>query len=489
MNRREFLYTAAFCWQLSSGTSRSVLLGTDRKLPAGPSHAEPAELRADVCVVGCGSGGFGAALGAARAGAEVIIVEKQPRLGGTSVNAYVPIWQPGPADSFASELYQRLRNKKAAAITSDHNPHRALGPFGLWLTTANAKYEHTLHKAGVPRVQQRAVVFDSEAMSQLMAELLHQTGRCRVLRETLFTKVTQVHPSQGRLDCIEVKSAEGQSYRIYARIFIDSTGGAYLCRQVGCPMMLGAEPQSRFGEPSAPEKPERVLNSISLCYRITRHQPPGNEPHLAGLPAGNFPRSAHVSEIPDGDWIVNPLALVPGWTLIELGYQATMELAKRQAWAHWQWLRSHEAFAKFRFHSFAPMLGIRETYRVVGEYVLTEHDVRAGLGKQKHPDIIAFADHSLDFHGRAAARLGNRHLEGPYGIPYRCLVPKGWKNLLVACRGASFSHIAASSCRLSRTMIAIGHAAGVAAAMAARHQGDVQQIDVASLKQQLGIRQ
>ena len=54
----------------------------------------------------------------------------------------------------------------------------------------------------------------------------------------------------------------------------------------------------------------------------------------------------------------------------------------------------------------------------------------------------------------------------PYGIPYRCLLPKGVDNLLVACRGASFSSIAASSCRLSRTMMALGHAAGTACALA-----------------------
>jgi len=53
-------------------------------------------------------------------------------------------------------------------------------------------------------------------------------------------------------------------------------------------------------------------------------------------------------------------------------------------------------------------------------------------------------------------------------------VPKGKANLLVACRGASFSHIAASSCRLSRTIIALGHAAGLAAAQAVMQVGGVQ---------------
>lgn len=51
-------------------------------------------------------------------------------------------------------------------------------------------------------------------------------------------------------------------------------------------------------------------------------------------------------------------------------------------------------------------------------------------------------------------------------MPYRCLIPKGFTNLLVACRGASFSSIGASSCRLSRTMMTLGEAAGTAVALA-----------------------
>ncbi|MGC9319022.1 MAG: FAD-dependent oxidoreductase, partial [Armatimonadota bacterium] len=59
-----------------------------------------------------------------------------------------------------------------------------------------------------------------------------------------------------------------------------------------------------------------------------------------------------------------------------------------------------------------------------------------------------------------------RELTEPYGIPYRCLLPREMRNLLVASRAGSFSSIAASSCRLSRTMMHLGQAAGTAAAMA-----------------------
>ena len=91
--------------------------------------AEPAEtrtLRTDVCVVGGGSGGIGAALAASRAGAKCILVEKMDLLGGTSTSAYVCHWGPGPGDEFAGEIYERLaRLPNAVGITRDHNSDRA----------------------------------------------------------------------------------------------------------------------------------------------------------------------------------------------------------------------------------------------------------------------------------------------------------------------------------------------------------------------------
>ncbi|MBI92049.1 MAG: hypothetical protein CME05_02410 [Gemmatimonadaceae bacterium] len=70
--------------------------------------------------------------------------------------------------------------------------------------------------------------------------------------------------------------------------------------------------------------------------------------------------------------------------------------------------------------------------------------------------------HATDFHGSRPSRAVSN---GPYGVPFRSLLPKELDNLLVACRGASFSSIGASSCRLSRTMMMLGQAAGTAAAL------------------------
>jgi hypothetical protein len=174
---------------------------------------------------------------------------------------------------------------------------------------------------------------------------------------------------------------------------------------------------------------------------------------------------AQINHYPNGDLNVNMLPTMDGAEFLRRGYPEALAECQRRVRAHWHHLQTNYAeFREFRLHSVAPALGIRETRRVLGEYVLTQHDLLAGLSGQQHPDIICIADHSMDTHG------GHRHASGelrePYGVPYRCLIPQGQRNLLIACRAASFSSIAASSCRLSRTMMQLGQAAGTAAALA-----------------------
>jgi hypothetical protein len=154
--------------------------------------------------------------------------------------------------------------------------------------------------------------------------------------------------------------------------------------------------------------------------------------------------------------------------------------------AHWHHVQ--ETFPEFRGYRrnwIAPALGIRESRRVVGEYVLTEHDLLAGLSGQTHEDIVAIADHAMDTHGPSTGRAGCGEVREPYGVPYRCLIPEGFDNLLVACRAASFSSLAASSCRLSRTMMQLGQAAGTAAVLAQELSVPLPQVPYAALQDAL----
>ena len=154
--------------------------------------------------------------------------------------------------------------------------------------------------------------------------------------------------------------------------------------------------------------------------------------------------------------------------------------------AHWSWLQSQPGFENYELTEIAPMLGIREGRRVRAKYVLRESDLAAGWDGQPHKDMIAVADHPCDIHGEGGVLTG---VKTAYGVPFRCLIPNGsYGNLLVACRGAGFSKIAASSCRLQRTMIQLGTAAGLAAAWAAKENGEIDKIDVDALVKRIDAR-
>jgi len=199
----------------------------------------------------------------------------------------------------------------------------------------------------------------------------------------------------------------------------------------------------------------------------------------------HFPNAA-INHYPDGDLNVNMLPTMEGREAFDLGTERAYAECRRRVLAHWH--HSQTVFPEFQAYQIkwvAPTLGVRETRRVVGRYMLTEQDVRAGLDGQTHDDIIAIADHAMDTHGPSTGRAGCGEVTQPYGIPYRCLLAADVDNLLLACRGASFTSLAASSCRLSRTMMQLGQAAGTAAVLARRRSAQLADVPPADLRQAL----
>src|SRR5690606_38945231 len=88
-------------------------------------------------------------------------------------------------------------------------------------------------------------------------------------------------------------------------------------------------------------------------------------------------------------------------------------------------------------------------------------------------------------HGSSTKRAGCVELEQPYGVPFRSLIPKGFRNLLIASRAAGFSSLAASSCRPTRTMMQLGQAAGTAAWLAQKRGGSFTELDMFELREWL----
>ncbi len=207
------------------------------------------------------------------------------------------------------------------------------------------------------------------------------------------------------------------------------------------------------------------------------------EPLPEGVPEkcwwGGFP-AAFIPTYPNGDLNINMLPTMKGEESLALGYQRAYAECERRVYAHWHNLqKNYDEFRRFKLKMIFPCLGIRETRRVKGEYVLKQQDLIQGMYKQKHTDMIAIADHPMDNHGGGGP---SGEMKQPYGIPYRCLLPLKTRNVMIVGRGASFSSIAASSCRLSRTMMQLGEAAGVAASLALEKNTPLRKVDAAEIR-------
>lgn len=141
----------------------------------------------------------------------------------------------------------------------------------------------------------------------------------------------------------------------------------------------------------------------------------------------------------------------------------------------------------------APILGLRQSRQIIGDYQLTLSDEIFG---RQFPDTIAYAQAHYDNHGFDYENesdeavlwvwlLGNWRRQIGCEIPYRCLLPRNVEGLLVACRAISITIDAHYQLRMQRDMQRIGEAAGIAAAMAAKLNITPRQIDVGRLQAEL----
>ena len=164
----------------------------------------------DLCVVGAGSGGIGAALAAARMGLSVLLIEKSASLGGNAVRGGVHNWEPGVGGTaFPFEIFQRLQKiPGAVAIVrmarhcAAPQPGQPVYPGGEALPDPAATYADSLQRHSLKELSPeekfgrssafRSIVFEPEAYSRVVGEMLAETGKCTVLTNTAFSEVTKV---------------------------------------------------------------------------------------------------------------------------------------------------------------------------------------------------------------------------------------------------------------------------------------------------------
>jgi hypothetical protein len=395
-------------------------------------------IKADVCVIGAGSGGIGAAIGASNSGASVVLVEKNQIPGGTVTMSWVHTWEPVCGTSFLCEkIWNRMKKI----------------PFGA------SDKEYSLSKSRLNgETGQVNPSFPFEPWAYLMAvdAELKGSGVDNILYGTSFVSSCSNGREINKVRCLNSSGI----VEIEAKYFIDCTDEIYLAREAGCDCSLGAENRYEYDEPSAPENADRMgLNPVNWIYRV---RPVDHEVVVdkSEVPENSQINNLFAPQMPNGDILVNVCGCGVFSPEKPESWKKVLLEQKQIAWDSYRWQIISGRHKNWEFVGFAPQLGIREGYRLKALKVVDENDIICGITERNKDQFIATCDHRLDIHGSPLSR----ELTSPFGITIESVIAKEYDNLLVASRGAGFSHIAAGSCRLARTIMTIGEAAGKFAA-------------------------
>lgn len=412
----------------------------------------------DTIVLGGGPAGVGAAVGASRVGAAVALVERHPVLGGMGTAALVNNFCPAHLDGSRliiggvfAELRGRLARRKAIFLS--------------------------------PGCSYAMEPYDPQAMEEECAALCREAGVAVILgRRVMDASFPKTDQAAFVLD---------DGTQLAARTVVDATGDAVLAPVAGTPFEFGGAGRSMpltFCYKLGPVDIEALREEWPWCVGKSADT---GEPTicLAGCAHAEVAAAKAAGEL---SIPVNGIAAVlnmpgqPEYVTVNLGrvfvedatdlrqLAVAEDEGRRQIAEGEAFLRKYiPGFAQARVVEVARQIGVRETRRIVGQYMLTEEDV---LSCRQFGDAIAQCCYAIDVHEPQSS--GSRLVELPRGkhfdIPLRSLIPRGGaSNVIYAGRCISADQGAMSSFRVSPSAMAIGEAAGVTAALAAQNGADV----------------
>ena len=395
--------------------------------------------RYDVIVVGSGSAGSAAAISAARLGARTLLMDRMPFMGGTStavLDTFYAFYTPGEA------------------------PRRVVGGLG-WevverLTADGVAFERpNTYGAGT------GVTYDQEVLKVLW-ERLADDAEVELL---LHTWATGVRVTEGRAAAVRTWNKGGERW-VEANAIVDASGDADLCALAG----VAYDDAAAMGRVQSLSTLFKLANvDLERAASVPKAQLWELMAQAAASGSYRLPRI-------EGSWHRTPY---PGVVLIHMtrvpNVDATdpEQLTRAEVEGRRQ-VREYARFLRDRVPGFeasvvvatSPGIGVRESRRVHGDYQLTREDV---LGARRFADEIALCGAPIEDHHAGGDTAWSYVAEsGVYGIPYRSLLPASVDGLLVAGRCFSATHDAHASARSMATCMAMGQAAGTAAALAVR---------------------
>jgi hypothetical protein len=439
----------------------------------------PITHHAEVVVVGGGVAGVPAAVAAARSGADTLLVERYGALGG---NLTIGLLEASMSfhdrkgrhiiGGIPDEIVQRL---KAAGGTTGH-------------------VEDDVGYCGT------VTPYDPEELKMVCLEMTQEAG----VRLLLHTWVVRAVREGLRFAGLLVENKSGRQ-GVWGQVFVDCSGDADVAALAGAEFLKGRE-QDGLTQPMSILFKVGNVNVDDVLSYVTQHPEDfrlGKPPRLLrkspaihlwgfgrileeGYASGALPfqrSEMHVLILPDRkEAIINATRVAGDGTRAEDLTRAEVVL-RRQVKALVQYLcRACPGFERSYLMTTAMGAQVRETRRIVGEYTLTSEDVVRGT---RFPDAVVQNDFPIDLHMPQGKGMEGQLTEAVHQIPYRCLVPKRLDGLLVAGRCVSATREALGAIRLTAPAMAMGQAAGTAAALAVRAGCAPRRVDVSLLRAEL----
>ena len=397
----------------------------------------------DVVVAGAGPAGVCAAIAAARNGAKTLLIERYGFLGG--------MWSAGfiiPLFDFENKHY---------IVTEIVDELKARGGWGGYYDIA----------------------FDFEIMKKLLDDMVTQSGAQILFHTFLAGAYCEGEDVKG----VFIQNKSGRSL-VKAKVVIDCTGDGDIAASAGVPFTMGRE-------------------SDNLCQPVTCMFMLGNieymQPHYysirdavieaskaCGIPFEFSYKRPFVLQLPNCKRCVvmwNHVRKKPPTDAVAFS-EAELE-SREEIHRIFDYIKKNvPMFKDVELIAIAPQTGVRESRHIHGLYTLETDECVHGAQFEDGICDVAF---SMDLHLPDKDEQENIHLEAPYQIPYRCLVPVNRNGLLVAGRCISGTYETNGSYRVTGDCMATGQAAGAAAALAVKQNVNVRDIDIHQLRKIVGM--
>ncbi|MEN3037720.1 MAG: FAD-dependent oxidoreductase [Candidatus Kryptonium sp.] len=436
---------------------------------------------ADVVVAGGGIAGICSAIASAREGAKTILIDRYGFLGGMSTAGMVsPFMKYWIVDEFDNKVKPLVGGVFEEIV-------RGMERIGGVIDNG----------------------FSAWAFRKVVNELLHSVG-VKSIRHAIIYGVEFENVGKKRKITALILAHNSRFYRVSGKVFVDTTGDAEIVYLANAGWVKGDEETGftqamtlffRVGGIDVKKVVEFVRNNPDQFYPwSTSTYIPGQIVSIAGYfdivkqgkENGLLPESIEYiffTTLPeDGEASFNTTNILglDGTRSFDLT-KAEVE-GRLQMWKIFNFLKQKiQGFENSYLLESGIQVGVRETRRAIGEYIITGEDI---LKARKFSDAIARACYGIDIHGQRGERSRLEHLkEGQYyEVPLRALIVKKALNLLVAGKCISSTREGHSALRIQATSAATGEAAGVVAALALNFKGDVRNVPYEIIKQKLKAR-